>query len=370
MKALITGARGFIARNLAVHLRERDVEVLELTRDSPAGTLGAMLASADFVFHLAGVNRPTDPAEFITGNVDLTRELADALAALGRPVPVAFASSTRAEVAGPYGDSKRRAEEILLASGTACGSPVYLYRLPNVFGKWSQPNYNSVVATFCHNIARDLPVSIHDPGAQVRLVYVDDVVREFVGLLEGARAPRRPFDQVEPVYQATVGELAEMIRAFRNVRGSLLSERVGFGLTRALYATYVSHLPTSAFAYAVPAYTDPRGTFVEILKTRDSGQFSYFTARAGVTRGGHYHHTKTEKFLVLRGRALFRFRHLVTGEYLELTTSDEKPEIVETVPGWTHDITNVGTEEMIVMLWANEIFDRARPDTIARALTQ
>ena len=238
------------------------------------------------------------------------------------------------------------------------------FRLPNVFGKWCKPNYNSAVATFCHNIARGLPIQVNDAAAPLRLVYIDDVVAELLRFLAdpGSGVGLR---QAGPVYATTVGELARQIEAFKDVRTSLVSERVGTGLVRALYATYVSFLPPQAFSYGVPKYGDARGVFVEMLKTPDCGQFSFFTAHPGITRGGHYHHTKTEKFLVIKGEARFKFRQMQTGETHELVTSGAKAEIVETVPGWTHDITNIGSEEMVVMLWANEVFDRSKPDTYA-----
>jgi UDP-2-acetamido-2,6-beta-L-arabino-hexul-4-ose reductase len=234
-----------------------------------------------------------------------------------------------------------------------------------VFGKWCKPNYNSAVATFCHNIARDLPIQVNDPSAALTLVYVDDVVRHFVQLMDGATVAvnSEDFSEVHPQYATTVGELAEQIRAFSASRQTLITERVGTGLVRALYSTYVSYLPPERFAYEVPRHGDARGMFVEMLKTPDSGQFSFFTAHPGITRGGHYHHSKTEKFLVIKGSARFKFRQMESGETYALDTSGEKPEVVETVPGWTHDITNIGNDEMVVMLWANEIFDRANPDT-------
>lgn len=226
------------------------------------------------------------------------------------------------------------------------------------------PNYNSAVATFCHNIAHDLPIQIHDESAALNLVYVDDVVRKFLAIMDGEVVSSGLVD-VEPVYSTTVGELAEQVRRFRASRSTLVTENVGVGLVRALYSTYLSYLPPAAFTYEVPKYGDPRGVFVEMLKTPEAGQFSFFTAHPGITRGGHYHHSKTEKFLVIKGKANFRFRQVVTGEFYELQTSGESPTIVETVPGWTHDITNIGDDEMIVMLWANEIFDREHPDTYA-----
>jgi UDP-2-acetamido-2,6-beta-L-arabino-hexul-4-ose reductase len=366
MKVLITGANGFVGRNLVAHLGERqDIEVLCFNRNDPLDALAGLVEQVDFVFHLAGVNRPQDPQEFQTGNADLTRKLCEAVETSGRQIPLLYTSSSQAELDNPYGSSKRSAEEALLDLANRYGSVVHLFRLPNVFGKWARPNYNSAVATFCHNIARDLPIQINDPQACITLVYIDDVIAHFISVMEG-RLVGAPFVTVDPQYSITVGELAEQLRTFRDSRGTLITEAVGTGLVRALYSTYLSYLPPERFTYAVPKYGDPRGVFVEMLKTRDSGQFSFFTAHPGITRGGHYHHSKTEKFLVIKGKACFRFRHIVTGEFHELFTAGEQPEIVETVPGWTHDITNVGNEEMIVMLWANEIFDREHPDTYAR----
>jgi UDP-2-acetamido-2,6-beta-L-arabino-hexul-4-ose reductase len=366
MKVLITGSNGFIGKNLQLHLAERkDVEVVRFTREHSIADLAEVVLGVDFVFHLAGINRPQDPLEFTTGNADLTKVLCTALAVGGRKkVPVVYTSSTQAANDNLYGLSKRAAEQALFALQRDHGNPVHVFRLPNVFGKWCRPNYNSAVATFCHNIARELPIQINDPATPVTLVYVDAVIERFVQLMDGAdSAEVDRFSTVAPQYTITVGELARLIQTFKESRNTLVTERVGTGLVRALYATYVSYLPVDAFTYTVPQYGDPRGVFVEMLKTPDCGQFSFFTARPGITRGGHYHHTKTEKFLVIKGHARFKFRHMQTGELHELVTSGDKAEIVETVPGWTHDITNIGSEEMIVMLWANEIFDRQRPDT-------
>ncbi|MFA5490990.1 MAG: NAD-dependent epimerase/dehydratase family protein [Candidimonas sp.] len=364
MRVLVTGAQGFVGKNLLSHLSERkDVEVLPFTRANSVSELPALIAQVDFVFHLAGVNRPQDPSEFVQGNTELTGALAAAISASGRHVPILYTSSSQAELDNPYGQSKRGAEQALLDIA-ANGFPVHLFRLPNVFGKWARPNYNSAVATFCHNISQGLPIQINDPEAVINLVYIDDVITHFVDVMDGKLAGD-PYVRVEPQYAITVGGLASQLSAFRDSRRNLITEPVGTGLVRALYSTYVSYLTPDRFTYTVPKYGDARGVFVEMLKTPDAGQFSYFTAHPGITRGGHYHHSKTEKFLVIKGKACFRFRHIVSGEFYELFTSGDEPEIVETVPGWTHDITNVGEDEMIVMLWANEIFDRERPDTYA-----
>jgi UDP-2-acetamido-2,6-beta-L-arabino-hexul-4-ose reductase len=370
MRVLITGANGFIGQNLQLRLRERsDVQVVCYTRNNQSAELEGLLEGVGFVFHLAGINRPQDPKEFATGNTDLTRDLCQAVASAVRstrqPIPILYTSSTQAVQDNAYGRSKREAEKVLALTARECLVPVHVFRLPNVFGKWCRPNYNSVVATFCHNLARDLPIHVADPQAALTLLYIDDVITRFIQLMDGAvpMVGVDGFAMVRPKYATTVGELARLIQAFHDSRDSLVTERVGTGLVRALYATYVSYLPVEAFAYEVPQHVDRRGIFVEMLKTPDCGQFSFFTAHPGVTRGGHYHHSKTEKFLVIKGQALFRFRHMQTGQLQELQTSGDKPQIVETVPGWTHDITNTGQEEMVVMLWANEVFDRTHPDT-------
>lgn len=373
MKVLITGAKGFVGKNLIAYLRERkEIEIVSFTREHVSELLPSMVADVDFIFHLAGVNRPQNTEDFKRGNTDLTQQLCKAVIASGKSIPVVYTSSIQAELENPYGLSKLGAEAELIA--LAESNPVHIFRLPNVFGKWVKPNYNSAVATFCHNIIRDLPIHVNDPSARVNLVYIDDVIEHFIALLDatlpGAKVldtkmPSDVFLTVAPQYTITIGDLVAQLHAFRDSRNNLISERVGTGLVRALYSTYVSYLPPELFSYKVQQHSDPRGTFVEMLKTPDAGQFSFFTAHPGITRGGHYHHSKTEKFLVIKGQACFRFRHIDSGNFYELHTNGEVSEIVETVPGWTHDITNVGSDEMIVMLWANEIFDREKPDTYA-----
>lgn len=364
MKILVTGSNGFIGKNLLVRLGELSCfESIGFTREDSLDDLAERVERADAVIHLAGINRPKNDREFVESNVDLTVRLCELIAASGRKIPLIISSSTQAELTNPYGESKRGAELAGESLAEKTGNPVAIYRLPGVFGKWCRPNYNSVVATFCHNIINDLPIQINDPSAALKLVYVDDVVGEFIRMLDGMPVGLTR-GVISPVHSITLGELAAQVEAFKNCRESLVSERVGAGLVRALYATYVSYLPPAKFAYDLPKYGDERGVFVEMLKTQDSGQFSFFTAHPGITRGGHYHHTKTEKFLVIKGVARFGFRHVVTNERYEVFTSGDHPQVVETVPGWTHDITNIGEDEMVVMLWANEIFDRERPDTI------
>lgn len=364
MKVLVTGANGFVGKNLVLRLSEQpNIEVLTFVRGDGDDVLNAALAVADAVVHLAGENRPTTADAFDQVNAELTCRVCDSLQALHKSLPILLASSAQVELDNPYGRSKLAAEQYVEQLAKVNGNPVAIYRLPGVFGKWCKPNYNSVVATFCHNKANDLPVQVNDGNFRVRLVYVDDVINSFIALLASPwSGVVRP--QVQPEYSITLGELSAQIDAFKNCRSTLVSESVGTGLTRALYATYVSYLPKDKFAYDVPTYSDARGVFVEMLKTPDAGQFSFFTVLPGITRGGHYHHTKTEKFLVIKGKARFGFRHMLTNEVYYLNASGDQSQVVETVPGWTHDITNVGGDEMVVMLWSNEIFDRANPDTI------
>lgn len=365
MKVLVTGSNGFIGTNLSVRLNESDdFEVITFDKDDSLSDLESKVKCADAIVHLAGVNRPVDVKEFHDGNAALTLSLCDFIGKTGRKIPLVISSSIQADLDNPYGLSKKAAEITVEHFADRTCNPVAVYRLPNVFGKWCRPNYNSVVATFCHNIANDLPIHISDPTVQLCLVYVDDVVSEFIGIIR-RMSQGLQYENVKPQYCIGLGELAKQIEEFKNCRQTLVSERVGTGLVRALYATYVSYLPPAKFAYELPKYGDERGVFVEMLKTKDSGQFSFFTAHPGVTRGGHYHHTKTEKFLVIKGEARFGFRHVLTNEIYEIFTTGDKPQVVETVPGWTHDITNIGKDEMIVMLWANEIFDRQLPDTIS-----
>lgn len=361
MRIAITGASGFIAANLRVRLVEIvQCDVSLISRDISDADLSVALTEVQIVYHLAGVNRPDDPTEFATGNVGFSKRLCGALSQVAPDAHVVYTSSTQAEADNDYGRSKRAAEDVVLAHNKGNA----IFRLPNVFGKWARPNYNSAVATFCHNVARGLPIIVNDPAAALKLVYIDDVVDAFLAQLNPITRQAGQA-HVTPVYSTMVGAVAEMITEFRDSRTSLITPRVGTGLTRALYSTYVAALPTDSFAYDVPMHSDPRGTFVEMLKTLDCGQFSFFTAHPGVTRGEHYHHSKTEKFLVIQGQADFGFRHIETGEIHHILTSGDKAQIVETVPGWTHNITNIGEGLMTVMLWANEIFNREKPDTFA-----
>lgn len=371
MNVVITGSKGFIAKNLSCRLREdKRYTVSEIDRDTPSNIIAKQLANADFVFHLAGINRPDDISEFWRGNTDFTEKVVKMLTQSGLKIPIMLSSSSQATLDNPYGQSKLAAERLVQEYSRVTGADHYIYRFPNVFGKWSKPDYNSFVATFCNNIVHGKEIFINDPASQVDLVYVDDVCDDLSSLLldPPVSKPKQDFYSVPIQYKTTVGEVARMLYAFKSSQETLIVENVGLGLERALYATYLSFLPSVDFKYTIPSHKDERGVFCEMLKTKDAGQISYFTAGAGITRGGHYHHSKNEKFLVIKGQAKFKFKNISTGERHCLTVDGRLPEIVVTVPGWCHNITNIGDEDLIVMLWANEIYDLDRPDTIAQDL--
>ena len=381
MTVLITGAGGFVGRNLAETLRAvRDgkdrsrglpegLTVLEYTRRSPPEELEALCAQADFVFHLAGVNRPEREEDFITGNRDATAALLSCLERRGRPCPVLLASSIQAVRDNPYGRSKRAAEDLLRAYGERTGSPVLIYRLPNLFGKWCRPNYNSVVATFCHNIARDLPIRVDDPAAELTLCYIDDVVDEFLRALKGEETAGEDGLCAVPVtHRATLGEVADLLRQFHDQPKTLVMPEIPAGsLAKKLYSTYLSYLPEEAVCVPLKMNADARGSFTELLKTKACGQLSVNVSRPGVTKGQHWHHSKWELFIVVSGRALIRQRRIGSDEVLEFEVSGDRLQAVHMLPGYTHSIINLSqTEDLVTVMWASEPFDPARPDTYAQ----
>ena len=362
---LITGANGFIARNLAVRLGHREgVAVRGFGRGDSVEDLRASLADADIVYHLAGVNRPPDVREFQAGNADLTETICRELRGTNRSPQVVFASSVQAELDNPYGNSKRRAEEILEKYGAETGARVSIFRLKNVFGKWSKPNYNTVVATFCHNIARDLPIQISDPNRTVELVHVDDVVDAFINELDHSRerAGAIVADTI-PSYSITLGDLAGRIQFFRDMQVTLRVPDFSVRFNQQLYATYLSFVDPPHWEYGLDIKTDTRGNLAEFIKSSSFGQIFVSRTKPGITRGNHYHHTKTEKFLVLHGEGLIRFRHVGGAEIVEHRVRGDDYRVVDIPPGYTHSITNVGAGEMITLFWASEVFDPDRPDT-------
>jgi UDP-2-acetamido-2,6-beta-L-arabino-hexul-4-ose reductase len=376
MNVLVTGSNGFIGMNLVAWLtRLPDMLVLGYDQENTHAELRALLGQADIIFHLAGVNRPQTEAEFTTSNVVLTRLICQELSASGRPVPLVLASSIQATLDNPYGISKRQAEEAVTRYAETSNARVAIYRLKNVFGKWCRPNYNSVVATFCYNLTHDLPITISDPNRELELVHVDDVVRTLCSQIEDQRAEIR-YQDVVPSYRVTLGRLADLIRSFREMRRSLLVPDLADEFTRKLYGTYLSYLESDNFAYDLLQRCDARGCLAEFVKAAGFGQIFISRTLPGITRGNHYHHAKSEKFLVLEGEAVIRFRSIrpqkgdqssgVRGsqpDVIEYRVSGRDFRVVDIPPGYAHSIENVGQTELVTLFWASEVFDAARPDT-------
>lgn len=362
---LITGARGFIGRNLTAHLgRQNDLQLFLFDVDSSKAELNDWLGRADVIFHLAGVNRPQNVNEFEIGNAGFASELCDELRRLGRKPKLVMSSSIQAELDNPYGVSKRRAEETLIAYARETGAAVSIYRLKNVFGKWCRPNYNSVTATFCHNIAHDLPISISDPTHAVELIYVDDIVDAFLhelGIPEGPETCYAP-DSI-PSTRITLGDLAGRIQIFHEMKSNLLTPDFSVRFNQCLYTTYLSYLEPDRLEYGLDIKTDPRGSLAEFIKSRHFGQIFVSRTHPGITRGNHYHHTKTEKFFVIAGEGVIRMRHIESDKVVKYHVKGEDYRIVDIPPGHTHAIQNVGDGEMITLFWASEVFNPDRPDT-------
>ncbi len=362
---LITGAEGFVGKNLQVTLQGReDIRLLCFDVENDPSELEDLIRQADFIFHLAGVNRPKNKDEFRSGNTGLTEQICTCLSASDKKTSLLISSSIQAALENPYGASKKGAEDAIFAYGRQTGVPVYVYRLPNVFGKWSRPNYNSVVATFCHNIAHDLPIQINDPNVVMNLVYIDDVVGSFIAALDGEVVVPDDFFQVEPVHSVKLGELAELIRSFKASREDRSIPDMSDPFTKKLYSTYLSYLSTDGFSYPLKMNVDDRGSFTEFIKTQDCGQVSVNISKPGITKGNHWHHTKNEKFLVVSGQGIIRFRDVRSDEIIEYRVSGEKLEVVDIPVGYTHDITNTGTSDMVTIMWCNEPFNPDVPDTI------
>jgi len=360
MKVLVTGANGFIASNLIVHLNERNVEIVRYTNSNCRTDLVNMMVNVDFIFHLAGVNRTEDNKQFYIGNEDLTNSVCDIAKLNGRKIPILYVSSIHAGANNDYGVSKLAAEDVIYKYSRETGANVHVYRLSNVFGKWSRPNYNSVVATFCYNICRNIPIKIDNENNIINLVYIDDVIDAFIQVLLDSHKQI----VLENEYSITIGDLAKTLYSFKSHREDHFVPNAGKGFSRALYATYLSFQTTEQFNYPLTVNSDDRGDFSEIIKNKDAGQISMFTIKPTFTRGEHYHHTKNEKFIILSGKVRFRFKHILTNELYELNVEENSLEIIETVPGWSHDITNIGSIEVKVLLWSNEVFNKDKPDTI------
>lgn len=364
MKILVTGAKGFIGKNLIAELRNRKYDdIFVYDRDTDPFLLDGFCKEADFVFHLAGVNRPKEQSEFMEGNFGFTSNLLGSLKKHDNTCPVMISSSIQAELDNPYGESKKAGEDLLFSYGEETGSKVLVYRFPNVFGKWCRPNYNSAVATFCHNIAHDLSIKVNDPSIEMNLVYIDDVVNELIDALEGKENRSGEFCEAPVVHTITLGEIVDLIYSFKKSRENRSVPNMSDEFTKKLYSTYLSYLPEDQFSYELKMNVDQRGSFTEFIKTPDRGQVSVNISKPGITKGNHWHHTKNEKFLVVSGKGVIRFRKIDSEEVIEYFVSGDKMEVVDIPTGYTHNIENLGDTNMVTIMWANEQFDPEKPDT-------
>ncbi len=367
MKVLVTGAKGFIGKNLIAELEHREnIEVLPFDVDSSREKLDEYCKVCDFVFNLAGINRPENVEEFMEGNFDFASTLVETLKKYNNTCPVMNSSSIQAALQNPYGKSKKAGEDMLFAYGKEVGAKVFIYRFPNVFGKWCRPNYNSAVATFCHNIANDLPIQVNDRNTLMHLVYIDDVVEELMQALD--EHPHVNLDGycfVPTVYDVTLGEIVNLLYSFKESRKNLMTpDMTPDSFSKKLYSTYLSYLPIDKFSYPLLMHKDERGSFTEVIKSVNAGQVSVNISKPGITKGNHWHHTKNEKFIVISGKGVIRFRKYGNDEIIEYPVSSEKLEVVDIPTGYTHSIVNVGDTDMVTLMWCNECFNPGKPDTI------
>ena len=367
MKILITGSKGFVGKNLIVELKNQGfTDILEYEIDSNPGLLDVYTKECQFVFHLAGINRPENKDDYMKGNFGSTTYLLEALNNNNNKSPILLSSSIQATLDNPYGKSKKAGEDIVFKYGQEAGVPIYVYRLPNVFGKWCRPNYNSAVATFCNNIANDLSIQVNDPNVQMNLVYIDDVVSSFIEKLSSRKIESSAFnvyEEIHPVYSIKLGDIVSLIYEFNESRSNLLISDMSDGFTKKLYSTYLSYLPKEKFCYPLKMNVDQRGSFTEFLKSKDRGQVSINVFKPHKTKGNHWHHTKNEKFLVVSGKGIIRFRKIDSDEIIERVVSGDELTVVDVPVGYTHNIENIGETDMVMIIWVNEIFDQNRPDT-------
>lgn len=365
MKILVTGAKGFIGKNLIAELKNLNYpDVFAVDIDTDISLLEQYVKECEFIFHFAGINRPKEEKEFMEGNYGFTTKLLNLLKAYNNKSPILTTSSIQAELDNPYGKSKKAAEDELVTYQKETGNKVLIYRLSNVFGKWCKPNYNSVIATFCYNVANNLEIKVNDSETVLNLVYINDVIDEFINALSGKENKSGEFCYIPVSYMVTLGEVAELIYSFKNSRTSLFIPNMIDGFEKKLYSTYLSYLPTDEFSYKLEMKTDSRGSFTEFLKSVDRGQISVNISKPGITKGNHWHHTKNEKFLVVNGEALIQFRRVDSEEIIQYYVSGKKLEVVDIPTGYVHNITNIGDIDLITIMWANEIYDSSKPDTI------
>lgn len=376
MNILVTGAKGFVGQNLCAELYNiRDgkanipelsgkiCDIYEYDMDTDPSLLDEFCQKTDFVFNLAGVNRPEDPKEFMEGNWGFAATLLDTLKKHGNACPVMISSSTQAMLDNPYGESKRAGEQLMRKYSRETGARVLIYRFPNLFGKWCRPNYNSALATFCHNIAHDLPITVNDSTVVLKLIYIDDLVAELISSLTGKEHCNGDFCEVPIVHTVTLGRVVALIQSFKASRETLHVPDMSDSFTRKLYSTYLSYLPRDQFRYPLKMNVDHRGSFTEMLRTTDRGQVSVNISRPHIVKGQHWHHSKNEKFLVVSGNGVIRFRHIHKDEVIEYFVSGDKLEVIDIPTGYTHNIENLGDTDMVTLMWCNEPFDPQKPDT-------
>lgn len=364
MKILVTGANGFIGKNLIVELRNRKyTDILEYDIDTDPSLLAVYTKECDFVFHLAGINRPKIQDEFMEGNFGFTSTLLDSLEMNNNKSPVMVSSSIQAELDNPYGKSKKAGEDLIFDYAKKTGNKVLVYRFPNVFGKWCKPNYNSVIATFCHNASRDIPLQINDPNVILNLVYIDDIVDELIRALEGDENRVGQFCEVSIAFKVRLGDIADKINSFKESRNLLIVPDMSDEFEKKLYSTYLSYLPTDRFSYPLKMNVDERGSFTEIIRTDNRGQFSVNIIKPGITKGNHWHNSKNEKFVVVQGEGLIQFRKIGTEEVIDYPVNGKEITVVDIPTGYTHNISNTGDSDMVTFMWANEAFDPNKADT-------
>lgn len=364
MKILVTGSKGFIGKNLIAELKNQEyLDILEFDLDSNPSLLDIYCRETDFVFHLAGINRPQELSEFMTGNFGFTSTLLESLKKHRNTCPVMISSSIQADIDNAYGKSKKAGEDLMLAYAKETGAKVFIYRFPNVFGKWCRPNYNSAIATFCNKIAKDDPICVNDRSVVMSLTYIDDVVEELINALNGKENIVGAFCEVPVAFRKSLGEIVDLIYSFKCSREAYSIPDMSDAFTKKLYSTYLNYLPKDQFSYPLKMNVDNRGSFTEFIKTPDRGQVSVNISKPKVTKGNHWHHSKNEKFLVVSGNGVIRFRKIDAEEIIEYHTSGDKLEVIDIPTGYTHNIENLGDTDMITIMWANECFDSKKPDT-------
>ena len=365
MKVLVTGSNGFIGKNLISHLQEiNDVEIITFDKNDEFSKIEHNINQVDFIFHLAGINRPQTPEEFYQGNTDLTKKIVDIIK--GKNIPFLITSSIQAEKDNDYGNSKRMAEEYIINNL----DNYYIYRLHNVFGKWCRPNYNSVIATFCYNIAHDLDITVNDPNTMLNLIYIDDIISEFINVMNGNN-PDEVDDKycyINPRYNVSLEYIVKKLYEFKASMNSIYVPNTGNDFVKKLYSTYISYIEPPKLAVTAVKNVDDRGAFIELMRTYDSGQFSVSFSKPGIVRGNHYHHTKLERFIVIKGKAKITFSSVINDESYSFIVDDSEIKIVTIPVGYTHNIENIGDGEMILAIWCNELFDKEKPDTYFKEL--